>query len=476
MTTAGGLVTSRGIRMSFQDDDWVIAHSVEHFGEWEEAVARAIDLLLEPGWTMLDLGAHVGYFSLIAAKRGNPVIAIDADRQAIQLLRENASLNNVNIDARAVALIGEQGRGYGLVRDTAGNPGASYLAPGGEPVSVSAALEEVLAGAHPEFIKVDLEGMEYDVLKAAPDVLAHAQVIVLEAGGHATRYGRSPADVVELLKDSGFAVTYMDGRDIDWRWLDEIREKPDAYVNLLARRNPKKATRATILLCAWREMKIATAECMMKLRDLGWGYAIIGGDALISRSRSKTVSNWYIKCVDEDVFLMLDDDVVFQPEDAEKVVELARKTRSIACAAYPVKDGGHLACRRFVGQDILFGPDSPPVEIEYAATGFMAVHRDVIQAMVEAQKDGEPVFPLCDANGLNPMWPFFDTFTVKWNEGQPNERYEYLSEDYAFCEQARRLGFKVWLDPSVILFHLGTFPYNVHQMKGVRSIEEPNDR
>jgi FkbM family methyltransferase len=225
------------------------------------------------------------------------------------------------------------------------------------------------------------------------------------------------------------------------------------------------AAKATVILCAWRGLLAETAECMLMLRDRGWGYTIKRGDALISRSRSVAVSNWYQNTTD-DVFLMIDDDVVFLPEHAEKVVTLARETRSIACGAYPVKDGGHLACRRFAGQEIMFGAGSEPVEIVYPATGFMACHRDVITALIEAvNSDGTPLFPLCGANTVSPMWPMFDCFTVVGADGNA----EYLSEDYAFGEQARRLGFKVWLDPSVILYHMGYYPYTIENMKNVRN-------
>lgn len=228
------------------------------------------------------------------------------------------------------------------------------------------------------------------------------------------------------------------------------------------------AERATVILCAWRNLLAETAECLLQLRDQGWGYVIKRGDALITRSRSIATSNWY-RQTDEDVFLMIDDDVVFEVQGAEKVVRLAREKRSIACAAYPVKDGTHLACRRFPGQEIVFGPESAPVEIVYPATGFMAVHRDVIDAMIGARTpEGRPHFPECGRGGLSPMWPFFDTFAITGEDGQS----EYLSEDYAFGEVARQLGFRIWLEPSVTLFHMGYYPYNVHTMDGSRQITE----
>jgi len=229
--------------------------------------------------------------------------------------------------------------------------------------------------------------------------------------------------------------------------------------------------KASVLLCAWRNMVIETAECMVMLRDAGWGYSISRGDALISRARSRTVTNWYQNTSD-DVFLMIDDDVVFEPWGAQRVVDLAREKRSIAIGAYPVKDGGHLACRRYPGQEITFGPAAPPVEIQWPATGFMAVHRDVIDAMIEARNpDGSALFPYCDVGGSG-MWPFFDCFALE----HPDGRFEYLSEDYAFGERARQLGFRTWLATDVNLFHMGMYPYCVQNMKNVRVTEVPEEQ
>lgn len=451
--------TGRGLDMEFQAADRVMSETVAASGVWEEDVARAIEKFMRPGWTLLDVGANVGYFSLIAAQRGHDVIAIDADSEACALLSRNAARNGfsdrITIHCSAV----DSRRGIvTLLTDAPDNPGARHVGSGGDAVR-ALTLADLLGDKRPEMIKIDIEGMEWAALSGSPEILEGAQVVIFEAGGHSARYGVHPNAIVQLLADAGFVVTYMNGAPIDEQWTQVLTESPDAYINLIARRNPEPAVRATVLLCAWRNMVIETVESLLALRDAGWGYAIARGDALIARSRSRVVTNWYLN-TDEDVFLMIDDDVVFDLEHAEKVVRLAKEKRSIAVGAYPVKDGGHLACRRFPGQEIVFGPHSEPVEIVYPATGFMAVHRDVIAAMV-----GSGQFPLC-GTGPGSMYPFFDTFAVVGEDGVG----DYLSEDYAFGEQARRLGFKVWLDPSVILYHIGQFPYNVHDMKNVRRL------
>jgi SAM-dependent methyltransferase len=222
----------------------------------------------------------------------------------------------------------------------------------------------------------------------------------------------------------------------------------------------------TLLLCAYRAISPETMQSIFDVVNGGWPYIVFDSDALITRVRSRVVSHWYRNNL-SDVFLMVDDDIIFRYEDAERVTQLARETKSIACAAYSVRDGSHLSGRALeIGVAKPFGPDLPPREYRYAGTGFMAVHRDVVEAMIATM-------PECANSDLEPFWPLFDCAYL--HDGQlvedptliAGESAEYLSEDYAFCERARRLGYKVWLDPSSILGHISKTVYSVFNMKGV---------
>jgi len=64
---------------------------------------------------------------------------------------------------------------------------------------------------------------------------------------------------------------------------------------------------------------------------------------------------------------------------------------------------------------------------------------------------------LCYANEPDAFWPLFQPFPF---EGQ------YLSEDYAFGQRARDLGFHTWLDPKAILIHLKIKGLSVLNMPG----------
>lgn len=276
------------------------------------------------------------------------------------------------------------------------------------------------------------------------------------------------ASVAERVKDGGLLIeatathdqsTPLHLRDLaGWEPDDTLRRLGFQLVENINRLAVWQKTGAiatapaTVLLCAHREVSVPTVECMFELVGAGWPIAMQYGDALIDRARAKAVSTWYLRD-QEDVFLMIDDDIVFRAEDAARVVELAREKRSIACAAYPVGDGGHLASRAWPGERLDFGPDQPPREIRWPATGFMAVHRDVIAALVETM---EPCYP----GQPGQFWPLFQPFA---------KGPDYLSEDYAFGERARELGFSTWLDPRVILIHLKIKGLSVLNMPGAEA-------
>lgn len=240
----------------------------------------------------------------------------------------------------------------------------------------------------------------------------------------------------------------------------------------------RNVSRSTVLLCAYRTVSLPTFHSVMALsgvvstmydQDTGslaephlrvgegaWRVTTKTGDGLVSRARSVVVSRWWAETAD-DVFLMIDDDISFSVDEAEKIVAETLKTEGIVCAAYPIRSGAHLAIRGNGDSEgaVTFAPDQPLQEIEYAATGFMAVHRKVIDAMI-------PTLQICHEDQPWAFWPMFTPLIVPMGPAQA-----YLSEDWAFCHRARELGFKVYVDPTIKLGHLAQIPLDVHNMAAI---------
>lgn len=218
---------------------------------------------------------------------------------------------------------------------------------------------------------------------------------------------------------------------------------------------------ASLLLCAYRDISPETNGCIMALRNEGWRFFAKYGDALIDRSRALVVSQWFRETAD-DVFVMVDNDIVFAPEAAEILANRCRAGCDVIGGVYPARDGGHLILRGEDGEPIagpdLFGPGLEPVRTRHVGTGFMAVHRKVIAALVET-------LPLCHAAHPWAFWPMFQPYPT---EDPATGGWNYLSEDYAFCDRVRALGFGVWTERTIALGHLSQVQVTLKNMDLIR--------
>ena len=146
--------------------------------------------------------------------------------------------------------------------------------------------------------------------------------------------------------------------------------------------------------------------------------------------------------------LWIDSDIEFAPED---VFRLRAHEVPIACGIYPKKGRRELACHVLPGTTSLkFGiHEDGLVEVLYVGTGFLHIRREVFDVI---QRDLS--LPICDEQFGAPNVPFFMPMVVNTQKGD-----WYLGEDYAFCERARRCGFKVMADTRIRLRHVGKYGY-----------------
>ena len=101
-------------------------------------------------------------------------------------------------------------------------------------------------------------------------------------------------------------------------------------------------------------------------------------------------------------------------------------------------------------------------ETIYVATGFMMIKRHVIDAMIEAHPELKFYY-----QGGN---DFYDLFAPLIDE---DTNRLYLTEDYAFCYRARKLGFKCYMSKRFELPHTGTYEFSAeNEMNFLKEYEE----
>jgi FkbM family methyltransferase len=150
---------------------------------------------------VVDIGAHIGTFTVPIAEYVQTVIAFEPVEQTLTLLRENVTRNTHNVDIRTVVLGSTAGSASLLVRKEE-NAGANTLIPGGD-IPVTTLDVEV---THADFIKIDVEGMEYEVLMGGTQLLATASpTVFFEVNLSQLRaHGTSPRALQRFFQKHGY--------------------------------------------------------------------------------------------------------------------------------------------------------------------------------------------------------------------------------------------------------------------------------
>jgi FkbM family methyltransferase len=139
---------------------------------WEGEYYFKNDMEVTPDDVVLDVGAHVGIFSILAAKLGAKVIAYEPVPENIELLKKNIELNDckVEVNERAITMFGgdiefivqEEGkedRNTGTSRAYSGGKDGNYSV-----VVPSHSFYNSLINRDITYLKMDIEGYEYPLI------------------------------------------------------------------------------------------------------------------------------------------------------------------------------------------------------------------------------------------------------------------------------------------------------------------------
>lgn len=165
----------------------------------------------------------------------------------------------------------------------------------------------------------------------------------------------------------------------------------------------------------------------------------------IVRHRSKVASHFLLSPSLADCWGMLwvDADIGGDPQLLDRMRTMPSDIH-IVSGVYPKKDGSPLPVVRGITEkrhplcaDI--------VEAECVPTGFTRVSRECLQAVYDSK----------EVKGCRDPWRL--VYQARILESSLGLGYE--TEDYAFCLDAAKLGFKTWIDRSIRLTHRGAKEY-----------------
>jgi FkbM family methyltransferase len=180
-------------------------------GHWEAEEGRLLLELARPGARIADIGANVGYFSLLIAKRYPRAVihAFEPHPTTSAVLALNAWNSGADITTHAVALsAGSRLLGLTTAPTNLGDT-RTVEAEVADVLVPAAPLDDLLPDAIFDLVKIDVQGYEPDVLAGMTDCLQRSPepVIVSEFWPAALRdRGLDPLDVLDGYRRMGLEV------------------------------------------------------------------------------------------------------------------------------------------------------------------------------------------------------------------------------------------------------------------------------
>jgi len=215
-----------GYRMSV---DWSRYRSFV-YGTWEPKVIRAVNDTIKPGMTVIDIGAHIGYYSLLFAKCVGPsgrVFAFEPLPGNFALLQKNVGLNNLqNVDTLNQAVFSRTQEITIAAPDDQPNPGSGSMHTEAghkhyrvEAISMDDFCEKL--ALRPDILKMDVEGAEYDVLMGAKETISRYRPnLFIELHHFDGNIAANP--VPELLASWGYQSQWVERLE----WTSYILARP----------------------------------------------------------------------------------------------------------------------------------------------------------------------------------------------------------------------------------------------------------
>lgn len=194
-------------------------------GTYEPNEVASFLRFIKKGDTVLDVGAHAGYYSLLAAnqvgERGK-VIAIEPHPLNLAYLWNHFKINNVQNATILDCAIGSMNQWVSF--DTSAGTGRAQVE---QTFSKSSELIEMktldslfergLVGK-PKVIKMDIEGAELEALKGARTLIRSSQpAFVLSTHGHTTK-----AKCIQFLAEQGYRISLLGDDCISAEFSSEV--------------------------------------------------------------------------------------------------------------------------------------------------------------------------------------------------------------------------------------------------------------
>lgn len=256
-------VSINGLTLFVDRSDAVITGQLTN-GAYEPLETDIISKLVQPGFTILDIGANIGYYTtLLSRKTGDTggVHAFEPFPQSAALLMKNLAVNNcTNVVVHQIALSREKGEKDLYLNGYNTGDNRLYASEGMNHIAVRTdRLDDVLPpGVSVDLIKMDIQGSEWNALQGMAQTLAaHQPLLISEFWPLGLlRAGGSARVMLEFLEGLGYAFIEINEGAHSYKatsmemLLTEYPETKEAFTNILCVPKSDSVSRVLSLLDA----------------------------------------------------------------------------------------------------------------------------------------------------------------------------------------------------------------------------------
>ncbi len=226
------------------------------FGIYGELDTMTVEKYVKKGDYVIDVGAAIGYYTLILARAVGPegrVFAFEPKKDRFDLLKNNIEINgykNAILENKAILTPGDKNIFFSLKSSRGGLKFIKKEVKHDEfqtvddiqTVDLDTYFEKINKEKPISFMKIDVDGPELLVLKSAHSILKNNDLKILMEWDidSAKQSACDPSEIVEILKNNEFEIYYPDYSKNEYRIIhgEEIIDlKSDNVINIFCKKS-----------------------------------------------------------------------------------------------------------------------------------------------------------------------------------------------------------------------------------------------
>lgn len=210
------------------DLECIIQRSIYYTGWYEIWDTQAVRRFVKPGCSVLDVGANIGYYSLLFGKwvgSMGVVHSFEPSREVFDQLSRHVSINNLHWVKPHLLALGDRSSTVRMSPLISCNRGVQHILleekgdlKAEERVNIRTldSFVDEIQLKRCDFIKIDIEGFEMSfLLGASRTIQTFKPVILVELNTDALKvYSSNPQEVLSFLDNLGYKLYRTNGREM----------------------------------------------------------------------------------------------------------------------------------------------------------------------------------------------------------------------------------------------------------------------